>query len=109
MAIHPQSRVFSHDAELIVELRGEIRQKRNILKPILDALKGIVYHDDSQVADCRTRFVPSHEALCSHDGEPDRTFARLFDNDEFLIRIRERQITRLGHPNQRRIRRAATL
>ena len=65
----------------------------NVLKPILDALRGIVYLDDSQVIFAKARLVPVDDQLrTTHDGTPHHTFIRLLDEDRFLIRIKQRPV-----------------
>ena len=62
----------------------------NVVKPIVDALKGVAYHDDSQVVSATANLIPVRDDLRVDGGKPHNTFVRLFDQDEFLIRIRER-------------------
>lgn len=57
----------------------------NVLKPILDALKGIVYIDDSQVRSVSVTAIPSGEPFGVQFGT-DR-FSRLLEEKEFLINI----------------------
>ena len=59
----------------------------NIPKPILDALKGIAYHDDSQVVSARPTVLEAKDELRSIGGRHN-TFSRLIDEDVFLIQIR---------------------
>jgi Holliday junction resolvase RusA-like endonuclease len=65
----------------------------NVPKPVLDALKGIVYKDDAQVVVATARLIPVREELRNFNDLPHKTFMRLFDNDEFLIRVSERVLT----------------
>ena len=62
----------------------------NAMKPILDALKGIVYGDDSQVISAKAHLLPTDDTLRVADGKPHHTFIRLLDEDQFLIRVKER-------------------
>lgn len=65
----------------------------NVLKPIMDALKGIAYFDDGQVVSAKAHLLPVDDSLRSVGGQPHHTFARLFDTDQFLIRIKERPVS----------------
>lgn len=66
----------------------------NVPKPILDALKGIVYRDDAQVVSATGKLIPVRDDLrVTGTGAPHNTFVRLFDQDEFLIRVRERRFS----------------
>jgi hypothetical protein len=60
----------------------------NVLKPALDALKGIVYVDDRQVRSVRSEAVPNDPALRTVNGSPHLTFSSLLDGGHFLIRVR---------------------
>jgi Holliday junction resolvase RusA-like endonuclease len=61
----------------------------NVLKPIQDALKGIVYRDDWQVCSCRSAVLPNDPThRTKEDGKPHGTFARLLDGNHFLIRVK---------------------
>ncbi len=64
----------------------------NVLKPIMDALKGIAYRDDSQVISAKAHLLPADDALRTVSGQPHHTFIRLLDTDEFLIRVKERSV-----------------
>ena len=61
----------------------------NIAKPILDALKGIAYGDDKQVRSVRVTAIPTDDSLRAINGIRHRTFARLLDQDQVLIRLFE--------------------
>jgi Holliday junction resolvase RusA-like endonuclease len=65
----------------------------NVLKPIMDALKGIAYRDDSQVVSAKAHLLPPDDALRTVNGQPHNTFVRLLDTDQFLIRVKERPVT----------------
>ena len=60
----------------------------NAVKRIVDALKGVVYHDDNQLTDYRSAVVSKDETPRIVDGIPHNTFARLMDGNEFLLRVR---------------------
>jgi Holliday junction resolvase RusA-like endonuclease len=59
----------------------------NVSKPILDALKGIVFWDDHQVRANRVEALPDDDNLRTVGGRPHRTFARVLEGREFLIRV----------------------
>ena len=65
----------------------------NVLKPIMDALKGIAYLDDSQVISAKAHLLPVDDTLRTVNGQPHHTFVRLLDTDQFLIRVKERPVT----------------
>jgi Holliday junction resolvase RusA-like endonuclease len=69
----------------------------NVLKPIMDALKGIAYCDDSQVITAKARLLPVDDALRTVNGQPHHTFIRLLDTNQFLIRVKERPIVAFHH------------
>ena len=59
----------------------------NIAKPILDALKGVIYDDDRQVRSVRIVAVPLDDAS-RFSGQP-VTVSRLARADEFLVNVYE--------------------
>ncbi len=69
----------------------------NILKPILDALKGIVYFDDKQVRSVRVVAISPGEYVSIHCADP-AVRRRLYRAEEFLIDIYN-QIGILGPGN----------
>jgi len=64
----------------------------NVLKVILDALKGIVFWDDWQVRSVRAEALPRDDSLRIVRGNPHHTFARVLDGGEFLIRVSAPQV-----------------
>jgi hypothetical protein len=58
----------------------------NVIKPVLDALIGVVYHDDRQVRSVRAVAVPTDDAI-SMPGWVSREVLDRFYGDEFLINI----------------------
>jgi hypothetical protein len=64
----------------------------NVLKPIMDALNGVAYVDDSQVISAKAHRLPVDDALRRVNGQPHHTFIRLLDEDQFLIRVKERPV-----------------
>ena len=68
--------------------RGSRPDVDNVLKPALDALKGIVYLDDRQVRSVRCEAMPNDDSLRVVNGTPHPTFATLLDGAHFLIRVR---------------------
>lgn len=86
------------EVEVVFADRGVPRPDAdNVLKPILDALKGIAYHDDSQVVSAKAHRLPADSALRTLDGQPHHTFIRLLDTDQFLIRVKERPVEAFHH------------
>ena len=61
----------------------------NILKPVLDALKGVAYRDDCQVRSVRVVAIPHHRATHIPIRAPIEVVQRLGGRDEFLIAIFE--------------------
>jgi crossover junction endodeoxyribonuclease RusA len=59
----------------------------NVLKPIMDALKGVVYEDDRQVRSVRVVALPSDDAYGIAGSTPVDVLARLGADDEFLINV----------------------
>jgi hypothetical protein len=61
----------------------------NVAKPILDALKGLVYLDDEQVRSVRIVALPANETYSLGGWVDGPVFFRLIDSDtpEFLIAI----------------------
>ncbi len=57
----------------------------NIIKPVLDALIGIVYEDDRQVRSVRAVALPADDVFGIAGGFPSEIYSRLLDG-EFLIR-----------------------
>ena len=60
----------------------------NVTKPILDALEGIAYVNDSQVRSIKTGYLPRNDAI-KVAAEDEEDFLRLLSNkkEEFLVRI----------------------
>jgi len=88
------------DIEIYFQFRGPLRPDvDNIIKPILDALKDIVYFDDSQVRSIRVAAFPTDEAYGFSGPTSRETLDRLFTDsaDEFLIDIYE-GLTLYGGP-----------
>ena len=63
----------------------------NVIKPILDALVGVVYIDDKQVRSVRAVAIPSDDAIHLTGRMPIKTLERLFksENKEFFVDIYE--------------------
>ena len=61
----------------------------NTAKPILDALNGIAYFDDSQVSAVRITALPSDDRFRKIHGKLHRTFSQLMDSPMFLIVVKE--------------------
>ena len=77
------------EVEIVFVARGTQRPDvDNIPKPILDALKWIAYHDDSQVVSARPTVLEAKDELRIVGGKAHNTFSRLIDEDVFLIQIR---------------------
>jgi Holliday junction resolvase RusA-like endonuclease len=63
---HPNIRPVMGD--VIVHVTAEVPRAAavpdvdNLLKPVMDAMVGIVYLDDTQVVECLVRKIPSHES-----------------------------------------------
>ena len=88
------------DIEIYFQSRGPLRPDvDNIIKPILDALNGVVYFDDSQVRSIRVAAFPTDEAYGFSGPTSIETLDRLFKDsaDEFLIDIYE-GLTLYGGP-----------
>ena len=89
-AVNSQSLSPRVDVEIIFASthcdRGDVD---NIIKPILDALKGIAYQDDKQVRSVKATAIPLNEPV-GFSGSLD-TYDRLAKEDprEFLVRIFE--------------------
>lgn len=58
----------------------------NVLKPVLDALSGIVYDDDRQVRSVRVVALPNDDAWCI-ESAPENVLKRLSKGEEFLINV----------------------
>jgi Holliday junction resolvase RusA-like endonuclease len=78
--------------------RNERPDVDNIAKPILDALKGVVYLDDKQVRSLHIMALPHDEVYGISDWVNHEIFARLMKTNprEFLIEIFEGTHTFLG-------------
>lgn len=61
----------------------------NVAKPILDALKNIVYDDDKQVRSVRIVALPLDDAFKLPGEASQKTFARLLEGQEFLVVVKE--------------------
>lgn len=61
----------------------------NVLKPILDALKGIAYQDDMQVRSVRAVAIPKDDAIIFSERIDRDILLRLFEGDEFLVNVYE--------------------
>jgi hypothetical protein len=61
----------------------------NVLKPILDALKGIAYQDDMQVRSVRAVAIPKDDAIIFSERIDRDILLRLFKGDEFLVSVYE--------------------
>ena len=61
----------------------------NVAKPILDALKGIVYDDDKQVRSVRIVALPLDDAFKLPGEASQKSFARLLECQEFLVVVKE--------------------
>ena len=61
----------------------------NVAKPILDALKDIVYQDDKQVRSVRIVAFPLDDAFKLPGNATQETFARLLKAEEFMVVVRE--------------------
>lgn len=61
----------------------------NVLKPVLDALCGVVYQDDRQVRSVRAVAVPTDDAISINGAVPLDVVNRLFAGREFLINVYE--------------------
>ena len=59
----------------------------NVAKPVLDALKGIVYKDDKQVRSTRVVFLPQDDVIHVRGLLP--VHLRLNEGEEFLINVYE--------------------
>jgi Endodeoxyribonuclease RusA len=59
----------------------------NVIKPVLDALVGVVYVDDRQVRSVRAVAVPTDDAISMSGWAPREIFDRFFRDEEFLINI----------------------
>jgi Holliday junction resolvase RusA-like endonuclease len=58
----------------------------NVLKPVLDALNGVVYHDDRQVRSVRAVAIPNDDAVKMTGWTPKEVTDRL-GSGEFLINV----------------------
>ena len=63
----------------------------NVIKPILDALIGVVYLDDKQVRSVRAVVIPKDDAIHITGLMPTKTLDRLFESEgkEFFVDIYE--------------------
>lgn len=61
----------------------------NVLKPILDALVGVVYVDDRQVRSVRAVAIPRDDAITFGMRADTGVVIRLLEGKEFLVRIYE--------------------
>ena len=61
----------------------------NVAKPILDALKDIVYQDDKQVRSVRIVALPLDDAFRLPGKASEATLLRLLEAQEFMVVIRE--------------------
>jgi len=89
----------SIDIEIYFSYKRALRPDvDNIIKPILDALKGIVYMDDSQVRSIHVTALPTDEAYGISGLTNIKAFKRLAATPqrEFLIEIFEGFSTYLG-------------
>lgn len=59
----------------------------NVAKPVLDALKGVVYHDDRQVRSMRVLFLPQDDVVDARGSLA--VHLRLNQGEEFLINVYE--------------------
>ena len=59
----------------------------NVIKPILDALKGIVYEDDRQVRSVRVVALPDGDAFGIESSSGDALDRLMGEPDQFLIKI----------------------
>jgi hypothetical protein len=88
------------DIEIYFQSQKPIRPDvDNIIKPVLDALKGVVYFDDLQVRSIRVAAFPTDEAYAMTGPTSIETLHRLFAKPpkEFLIDIYE-GLTLYGGP-----------
>jgi len=69
----------------------------NVLKPILDALKGIVFTDDRLVMDASAAPLPNDPTLKTRDGVPHLTNEKLLQGQEFLIIVRLPDVPSITH------------
>jgi hypothetical protein len=67
--------------------QGQRPDVDNVVKPITDALQGIVYFNDKQVTDSRSVAIRNDPTLRVIDGVPHATFAQLLDSGQFLMRV----------------------
>jgi hypothetical protein len=80
------------DVEIYFQAQSPLRPDiDNIIKPVLDALKGVLYVDDSQVRSIKVAAFPSNEAYGFTGPTSKETIDRLFAHPttEFLIDIYE--------------------
>ena len=80
------------DVEIFFQAKTPLRADvDNIIKPILDALKGIVYLDDSQVRSVRAIALPSDDAYSISGWTSQEVLLRLTARPpkEFLINVFE--------------------
>jgi crossover junction endodeoxyribonuclease RusA len=80
------------DIEILFQAERPLRADvDNIIKPVLDALKGIVYLDDLQVRSVRATALPSDDAFGITGSASPEVFHRLMTMPpkEFLINIFE--------------------
>ena len=61
----------------------------NVAKPILDALKGIVYEDDKQVRSVRIVALPLDDAFRIGGPVSHEAFLRLLKCEDFLVIVKE--------------------
>ena len=82
----------SNKIEVVVFFAADRRSRPdvdNVMKPILDALKGCVYEDDQQVWSIRCTALPLGESYGISGPMPLDVVKRIGNDDEFLIEIFE--------------------
>jgi Holliday junction resolvase RusA-like endonuclease len=70
----------------------------NIGKPVLDALKDVVYTDDRQVRSIRVIALPLDDAFKVTGPMSQETYERLLSCEEFLIVIRDNEALEISLP-----------
>lgn len=72
----------------------------NIAKPVLDALKDVLYTDDRQVRSIRVVALPLDDAFKANGSMSEDAWDRLLRCDEFLIVVRDNEPLEISVPRE---------